>query len=91
MVDAIEQVHDKGFMHRDIKPSNFLLGRGKDSNKVFLTDFGISKSFLQSDGKHIPQLRTGEFRGTIAYSSLNAHYKMVIFLLLSLLGTFKKR
>lgn len=77
MVNAIQRVHDSGYIHRDIKPSNFLLGRGADHGKVFLCDFGISKRHLMENGIPIPPRNNGEFRGTIAYASLNAHYKMV--------------
>jgi serine/threonine protein kinase len=78
MLNAIENVHNKGFIHRDIKPSNFLVGRAKARNKVYITDFGLSKSYLDKDGVPVSQRPTAEFRGTVAYASLNAHNKVVI-------------
>jgi serine/threonine protein kinase len=41
MLDAIQFVHDKGYVHRDIKPSNFMLS---PNGIIKLTDFGIAKN-----------------------------------------------
>jgi serine/threonine protein kinase len=38
MIEAVEQMHNAGFIHKDIKPDNF---RIRD-NKVVLIDFGIA-------------------------------------------------
>lgn len=50
MLDAIMNVHDRGYIHRDIKPSNFVMGRGKTRDKVFIVDFGLAKLHLQKNG-----------------------------------------
>lgn len=81
MLNAIENIHDKGYIHRDVKPSNFLVGRAKARNKVYITDFGLSKVHLDKDGIPVPQRPTADFRGTVAYASLNAHNKIVIVIL----------
>lgn len=52
MLDAIEEVHSRGFIHRDIKPSNFCVGKGHLKEKVFIVDFGLAKQHL-SNGKHM--------------------------------------
>lgn len=77
MLTAIENVHDKGYIHRDIKPSNFIMGKAKARNKIFICDFGLSKVHLEKNGHPIKQRPTADFRGTIAYASLNAHNKIV--------------
>lgn len=41
MLDAIEIVHDAGFIHRDVKASNFVLDPTGDT--VYIVDFGLAK------------------------------------------------
>jgi tau tubulin kinase len=88
MLDAIEKLHDRGYIHRDIKPSNFVMGKGNSRTQVFMVDFGLAKLHLEpngtfhcyhsnSVGKPIDQRPTADFRGTITYASLNAHNKIV--------------
>jgi len=76
MLDAIEKLHDRGYIHRDIKPSNFVMGKGSSRNQVFMVDFGLAKLHLEANGKPIDQRVTADFRGTITYASLNAHNKI---------------
>lgn len=77
MLTAIQRVHDMGYIHRDIKPSNFVLGTGKGSNQVYLIDFGLGKLHLNPDGTAVEERKNMNFRGTVAYASLNAHNKLV--------------
>lgn len=69
----IEVIHNKYMIHRDLKPENFLLGRGDKSNQIYLIDFGLSKRFIEKNGKHIPYVEGKEFRGTLRYCSKNMH------------------
>lgn len=89
MLTAIQNVHDAGYIHRDIKPSNFVIGEGKMRNQVYLVDFGLGKVHLKEDGTVIEERKNMNFRGTIAYASLNAHNKLVNSN--KILGSFKTR
>ena len=74
MVARVEYVHNKSFIHRDIKPDNFLMGIGKDCNKVFVVDFGLAKKYRDSRSKaHIPYREDKNLTGTARYASVNAH------------------
>lgn len=77
MLSAIQSVHDMGYIHRDIKPSNFVLGAGKGYNQVYLIDFGLGKLHFNLDGTVVEERPNMNFRGTVAYASLNAHNKLV--------------
>jgi len=77
MLEAIKSVHDAGYIHRDIKPSNFVMGTGKTRNQVYLIDFGLGKLHLNKDGTAVEERKNMNFRGTVAYASLNAHNKLV--------------
>ena len=76
MITLVEKLHDLGYIHCDIKPDNILIGDvQKDSqqiNKLYLIDFGISESYLNNQGSHLP-FKTGvPFKGNVIFSSKNA-------------------
>lgn len=48
MLCAVNSLHSKGICHRDIKPQNFLFG-DSSYHKLKLTDFGLSKAFVQNN------------------------------------------
>jgi serine/threonine protein kinase len=45
---ALEYVHEQGFLHRDVKPNNILLRRG--TQEVVLIDFGLAREFIGKTG-----------------------------------------
>jgi serine/threonine protein kinase len=78
MLNAIEKVHNKGYIHRDIKPSNFVMC--PEGKTVFIVDFGLSKLHINKHRIPFSQRKNTDFRGTVAYASINAHDKIVKFI-----------
>lgn len=68
----IQNFHNSGFIHRDIKPANFLIGYD-NKEKIYITDFGLSKKYVNSYGKHIGIKFGRNIIGTARYSSLHMH------------------
>ena len=54
-------------MHRDLKPANFLLGTNKNSHIIYLIDFGLSKSFINSKDEHVAYKDNINLVGTARY------------------------
>mmetsp|Transcript_10164 Transcript_10164/g.31097 ORF Transcript_10164/g.31097 Transcript_10164/m.31097 type:complete len:321 (+) Transcript_10164:304-1266(+) len=74
MIQRIEYVHSRSFLHRDIKPDNFLMGLGRESNIVFLIDFGLAKKYRDPKTHvHIPYRDNKNLTGTARYASINTH------------------
>jgi serine/threonine protein kinase len=44
LLDAVQEVHQKGMLHRDIKPDNILV---TDEGRVVLIDFGSAREFAE--------------------------------------------
>lgn len=55
MLLALEKLHLQGYVHRDIKPPNFCLGHGKESNTIFLIDFGFVQPLPKKVSLYVPQ------------------------------------
>lgn len=52
-ITRLEKLHEKGFVHCDLKPDNILIGLKSEENMIYLIDFGLAHSYLDSYGKHI--------------------------------------
>lgn len=67
MIDIIQDLHERKMIHRDIKPANFVFGR--DSDNIFLVDFGFCRSYETITGEHVP-IRSGKsLLGTPEFAS----------------------
>lgn len=72
IIQRIQYIHNKSLLHRDIKPANFVFGKEKDTNKIFLIDFGFAKRY-DYNGKHIEESNIRHVVGSINFVSLNVH------------------
>lgn len=72
MLSAIQFMHEKDFIHRDVKPENFVMGKGEDSGKLFMIDFGLCKRYRDADTlEHIPYCENKALTGTARFASVN--------------------
>ena len=72
MINRIKVLHENQLLHRDVKPSNFLFGLEKDTNKLYLVDFGFSKRYIYN-GTHIQEKKLTKIVGSLNFVSLNIH------------------
>lgn len=70
MTQLIYAIHAAKFVHRDIKPNNFMIAY---DGSLKIIDFGLSKCYINSKGRHIPRTDGRSIVGTSRYVSINVH------------------
>ena len=74
IIDILQGIHDKGMVHRDLKPDNFLIHPTKGIDQIYLIDFGVCKTYLQSDtNEHMEMRKTSAMIGTPNFASIHSH------------------
>ena len=74
IIDAIQSMHNCGFLHRDIKPSNFAIGASPENSRTcYMLDYGLARQYTTVTGEVRQPRPVAGFRGTVRYASLNAH------------------
>ncbi|CAL2038957.1 unnamed protein product [Caenorhabditis brenneri] len=74
-LEALEDMHNIGYLHRDAKPGNYTIGRAEvgELRKVYVLDFGMARKFAYEDGTIKKPRNVAGFRGTVKYAPVSCH------------------
>ena len=72
IISRISFMHSRNILHRDIKPESILLGI-ENKEELFVVDFSLAKSFMNSKNSHIKYSDNKKFVGSARYASINTH------------------
>ncbi|OHT14408.1 Casein kinase I isoform delta-like protein [Tritrichomonas foetus] len=74
LISRVQFLHSKGIIHNDIKPGNLITGIGKNSNIIYLIDFGLATKFRGFyNNQHIDYSDGHKFFGTPEFASINSY------------------
>ncbi|KAE9420982.1 hypothetical protein Angca_002168, partial [Angiostrongylus cantonensis] len=71
-LEAVQELHNVGYLHRDLKPANFAI-KIEDVRQILVLDFGMCRRYI--DDQNIvrkPRWSSG-FRGTQRYAPICCH------------------
>ena len=79
-MNALETLHSAGYVHLDIKMENIVRVKREPGFSLKLTqneqycliDYGISKAYVDDQGRHVKESQNNGFRGNLLFSSPNA-------------------
>ena len=54
ILEILQFMHSNCYVYVDISPKNFVMGRGKLSSKLCVTEFVLNHRLIRKDGKKIP-------------------------------------
>ncbi|TPX31374.1 hypothetical protein SmJEL517_g05292 [Synchytrium microbalum] len=74
LIARLESVHRNKYLYRDSKAANFVIGRDRSNPTIYILDFGIAKSYLNSrTKKHVRYQPCVDVIGTPWFMSARAH------------------
>ncbi|CAB3407111.1 unnamed protein product [Caenorhabditis bovis] len=71
-LERLKTLHDAGWLNRDVKAQNFAVGLGEDSSTVYMLDFGLTRRFVDRDGRRFLLRGWGPSVGTFPYAPLSS-------------------
>ncbi|KAL6729437.1 hypothetical protein ANCDUO_18334 [Ancylostoma duodenale] len=74
-LEALEDLHNIGYLHRDVKPGNYTIGRAElnELRKIYILDFGMCRKFTNDQGIIRKPRQAAGFRGTVRYAPISCH------------------
>lgn len=74
-LEALEDLHNIGYLHRDVKPGNYTIGRAElnELRKIYILDFGMCRKFTNEQGVIRKPRAAAGFRGTVRYAPISCH------------------